>query len=366
MHKRMNNYMWIENDIFKEDLNQLMTCDYIPWNKLRNKTVLVTGATGLIGYNLISGLVYANINKKLNIHILALVRDIDKAKEKFTEEIWDSDTISFVSGTVESLPNIQEKVDYIIHGACPTASAYFIERPVETIKTSVLGTNNMLELAKSNNVEGFVYLSSMEVYGAPKTEDLLSEEDLGYLNPLNVRNCYPESKRMSESLIASYASEYGIRSMSIRLAQTFGPGVEYGDKRVFAEFARCAMEKKDIVLLTDGKSKRCYLYTMDAVSAILTVLLKGEAGQAYNAANPETYCSVKEMAEMVAKEIGNGEIKVIISKNEEDGKKFPPFHFYKLNIVKCKQIGWMPCRRLQDMYRRMIGSYGKDFTADEC
>ena len=171
---------------------------------------------------------------------------------------------------------------------------------------------------------------------------------------------------MSESLVASYAREYGIRSMSIRLAQTFGPGVEYGDKRVFAEFARCAMEKKDIVLLTDGKSKRCYLYTMDAVSAILTVLLKGEAGQAYNAANPETYCSVKEMAEMVAKEIGNGEIKVVISQNEEDGKKFPPFHFYKLNIVKSKKIGWMPYRRLQDLYRRMVVSYGKDFTADEC
>ena len=105
---------------------------------------------------------------------------------------------------------------------------------------------------------------------------------------------------------------------------------------------------------------------MDAVSAILTVLLKGEAGQAYNAANPETYCSVKEMAEMVAKEIGNGEIKVVISQNEEDGKKFPPFHFYKLNIVKSKKIGWMPYRRLQDLYRRMVVSYGKDFTADEC
>lgn len=358
--------MWIQNKVFREDLDQLMTCDYIPWDKLCDKTVLVTGATGLIGYNLISGLVYANIHKKLNIHILALVRDIDKAKDKFAEQMKDSDSISFVLGTVENLPDIQEKIDYIIHGACPTASAYFIEHLVETIKTSVLGTNNMLELAKNNNVEGFIYLSSMEVYGSPKNEDLLSEEDLGYLNPLNVRNCYPESKRMSESLVASYAREYGIRSMSIRLAQTFGPGVEYGDKRVFAEFARCAMEKKDIVLLTDGKSKRCYLYTMDAVSAILTVLLKGEAGQAYNAANPETYCSVKEMAEMVAKEIGNGEIKVVISQNEEDGKKFPPFHFYKLNIVKSKKIGWMPYRRLQDLYRRMVVSYGKDFTADEC
>lgn len=357
--------MWIENDIFKEDLNQLMSCDYIPWNKLCNKTVLVTGATGLIGYNLVCGLAYANLSKNLNVQIYCLVRNSEKAKEKF-QKILSYDFLHFVEGSVEQLPIIENQIDYIIHGASPTASKYFVEKPVETIKTAVCGTMNMLELAKNKKVEGFVYLSSMEVYGAPKTEDKLTEKDLGYMDPLSIRNCYPESKRLCEALCAAYASENNIPAMSVRLAQTFGVGVDRNDERVFAEFARCAIEKKDIVLLTDGSSKRCYLYTMDAVSAILTVLLKGEAGQAYNAANPETYCSVKEMAEMVAKEIGNGEIKVIISKNEENCKKFSPPHFYNLDIDKCKQIGWMPCRRLQDLYRRMIESYGKDFTTDEC
>jgi len=360
MRKRMSSYieeskMWTQNVIFKEDLEQLMSCEYIPWEKLQDKTVLVTGATGLIGYNLISGLVYANLVKKLNIHILALVRDIDQAKEKFAGQIQDCALLSFVSGTIEDLPNISDKVDYIIHGAGPTASAYFIEHPVETVKTAVVGTINMLELAKKDKVQGFVYLSTMEVYGSPKTEDLLSEEDLGYLNPLNIRNCYPESKRECEALCAAYASEYHVPAMSIRLAQTFGAGVNKDDSRVFAEFARCVVEKRDIVLLTDGGSKRCYLYTMDAVSAILTVLLKGESGQAYNAGNPETYCSVRKMAHMVAKNFGENKIQVKMSENKENSKKFPSPHFYNLGIDRIGKLGWKPSKNLIEMYQRMIG-----------
>lgn len=348
--------MWLENKIFKEDLDHLMTCDYIPWDKLQDKTILVTGATGLIGFNLVSGLIYANMQKELNMHIIALVRDIDKAKEKYAEQLQDSNSLSFVSGTVEELPNIQDKLDYIIHGASPTASAYFVEHPVETIKTAVVGTINMLELAKINHVQGFVYLSSMEVYGSPKTEDLLSEEDLGYLNPLNVRNCYPESKRQCEALCAAYASEYSVRAMSIRLAQTIGLGIDKKEKRVFAEFARCVRNKHDIVLMTDGGSKHSYLYTMDAVGAILTVLLKGKNGSTYNAGNPETYCSIREMADMVARELGENSISVHISENKIDCKKYPPAHYYNLGIEKISELGWKPLENLLEMYKRMINT----------
>lgn len=346
--------MWLNDTLFKKDLDYLISLDYIPWEKLRGQTVMVTGATGLIGYNLVSGLIYADIRKKLDLKIIALVRDIDKAEKKYAEQLQDSKALTFVSGEVEQLPDVQDKVDFIVHGACPTASAYFIEHPVETIKTAIVGTMNMLELARRNEVLGFVYLSSMEVYGAPKTEDVLSEEDLGYLNPLNIRNCYPESKRQCEALYAAYASEYSVPAMSIRLAQTFGSGVNKYDSRVFAEFARCAMERKDIVLLTDGSSKRCYLYTMDAVSAILTVLLKGETGQAYNAANPETYCSVKEMAQMVVHDLASDEITVNFSENIEGSKKFPPPHFYNLDITAISLLGWKPIWGLRDMYLRMM------------
>ncbi len=345
--------MWLNDTLFKEDLDYLVSLDYIPWEKLRGQTVMITGATGLIGYNLVSGLIYANIKKKLNLKIIALIRDIDKAEKKFAEQLQDCETLTFMSGEVEHLPDIQNKVDFIVHCACPTASVYFIEHPVETIKTAVEGTINILDLAKEKKVKGVAYLSSMEVYGSPRTENVLTEDDLGYMNPLLVRNCYSESKRQCEAMCAAYASEYGIHVMSIRLAQTFGLGVEKGDSRVFAEFARCAIEKKDIVLLTEGSSKRCYLYTIDAVSAILTVLLKGEPGQAYNAANPETYCSVKEMAEIVARTIGKTKIKVEISEDKEKSKKFSPPHFYNLGIERIMELGWSPSRNLIEMYQRI-------------
>lgn len=347
--------MWLNNEILKEDLENLLRLDYIEWDKLRGKTIFITGATGLIGFNLISGLVYADMKKNLDLKILALVRDYGKAVEKYSEHLQDSKCLEFLVGDVVNLPEIEKNVDYIIHAASPTASSFFIEKPVETIKTAVIGTTNILDLAKKMNVKGVIYTSSMEIYGSPKTEDALSEEDLGYMNPLLVRNCYPESKRQCEALCAAYASEYHVPAMSVRLAQTFGVGIEKNDNRVFAEFARCAMEEKDIVLLTDGSSKRCYLYTMDAVSAILAVLLSGEPGTAYNAANPETYCSVKEMAEIVANTIGKTKIKVEIAEDKEKSKKFPPPHFYNLGIERIMELGWRPSRNLIEMYQRMIG-----------
>lgn len=346
--------MWLEDIIFKQDLDYLVSLEYIPWKKLQGSTILITGATGLIGYNLVSGLIYADIRKKLDLKIIALVRNLDKAKEKFSEQLRDSNSLEFIVGEVENLPEVRQSIDYIVHAASPTASLFFVENPVETIKTAVIGTIHVLELAKKMNVKGIVYLSSMEIYGAPKTEDVLSETDLGYMNPLLVRNCYPESKRQCEALCAAYASEYNVPAMSVRLAQTFGSGVDKKDKRAFAEFARCAMEKKDILLLTDGRSKRCYLYTMDAVSAILTVLLKGEAGQAYNAANPETYCSVKEMAEMVAQTFGENRIKVKVSDNKEGSKKFPPPHFYNLGVEQISALEWKASKQLLEMYHILL------------
>jgi len=349
--------MWLSNEIFREDLEHLISLDFIEWDKFRGKTIFITGATGVIGFNLISGLVYADMKKALGLKILAFVRSTDKAKRKYAEHLKDSGSLEFLEGDVINLPEIEGKIDYIIHAASPTASNFFIENPVETIKTAVIGTDNILDLARKKKVQGVVYTSSMEVYGAPKTEDVLFEEDLGYMNPLLVRNCYPESKRQCEALCAAYASEYHVPAMIVRLAQTFGAGIEESDSRVFAEFARCAAQNKDIVLLTDGSSKRCYLYTMDAVSAICSILLCGSPGTAYNAANPHTYCSVLDMAGVVAEQIADGRIKVKLSENKEKSKKFPPPHFYHLAIDRITSLGWQPHRGLIEMYHRMMGAY---------
>ena len=347
--------MWLENRIFEEDLQYINSVDFVDWSKLENKTVLITGATGLIGYYFTSALLYRNLKFNSNINVIALVRDIDKAYSMFSEQMRVDCGISFVVGEIENLPDIEEDIDYIVHGASPTASNFFVEQPVETIKIAVKGTINMLELAKDKKVKGFAYLSSMEVYGAPHTEDLISEVYGTTVYTMSVRSCYPEAKRMCESLCASYASEYGVPANVIRLAQTFGPGVPVNDNRVFAEFARCALQNKDIVLQTAGTSKRCYLYNADAVTAILSVLLCNKYSEAFNAANSKTYCSIVEMANMVAKELGEVKIKVRVPTDGKHEQKFSPPHLLKLDSSKLEAMGWKATRNLKEMYERMIG-----------
>jgi len=349
--------MWTETPVFREDLERLCTCEFIPWEKLIGKTVLVTGATGLIGYTLTSALLYYNMVHNAGMKVLALVRDRERAQEKFRGQLADQCSLKFVVGDITNLPEIDGNVDYIIHGASPTASAYFVEKPVETIMTAVLGTRNLLEVAKVKQVSGFVYLSSMEVYGAPQTDNLISETYPTAVDTMSVRSSYPQAKLLCENLCASYCGEYGVPAKVVRLAQTFGPGVAADDQRVFAQFARAVMNKEDIVLQTSGESKHAYLYTADAASAILKILAQGSVREIYNAANLETYCSIFEMAQIVIKELRNGTIHVFTQSDEKKKSTFPPRHCLRLNPEKLCELGWQPTVGLPDMYRRMLACF---------
>lgn len=351
--------MWTEDSIFKSDLERILNNSVIDWNRFDTKNIYVTGGTGLIGYTLVSALAYAAIKRQLNIGIYLLVRDTNRAKNTFASIMNEYSNIHFVLGSVETPTDAGVHIDYIIHGAAPTASSFFVENPVETIKASVLGTMNLLEMAKKNEVSGMCYMSTMEVYGSPSTETPLTEKDLGYIDSMFVRNSYPESKKLCENMCASYASEYGVRAMAIRLAQTFGPGVKKDDGRVFADFARKVVANEDIVMYTAGTSKRCYLYTMDAAAAILTVLLNGEAGNAYNAGNSDTYCSIIEMARMIAKDVAGDRIKVVQELNSDIAKKFAPPHFYNLDTQKLQNLGWKPSKNLKEMYEVLCEEFRK-------
>ncbi len=329
--------MWTEDPVFRRDLEKIASAQFIPWEELRGKTVLVTGATGLIGYTLVSGLIYANRKKGLGLTVLALVRDEGRAKKRFEEMLSDPDELRLVVGTVEELPDIAEPIDYIVHGASQTASKAMVQSPAETIKTAVFGTMELLELAKDKGVKGMVYLSSMEVYGHPAKGHKVTEEDIGTLAPMNIRNSYPIGKLQSESLCCAYAAEYGVPAKIIRLTQTFGPGVNYNDTRVFAEFGRCVREGRDIVLRTKGETERSYLYTADAVTAILTVLLRGTPGQAYNAADESTYCSIAQMAELVAKQ-GGIHVRYEIGNTGNNG--YPDTIYMDMDTAKLRALGW--------------------------
>lgn len=347
-----------DNPIFQEDLETILKDESVPWKQLRNKTVFITGATGLIGYTLTCALLQYNLSRSGNILVVALTRDRKKAEEKFSDWFPDAGKwLYFLEGSVENLPEIPGTVDYIVHCACPTGSSYFLEHPVETIEAIYEGTKKTLELAREKHALGMVFLSSMEVYGEIKIRDKLREDDLGYIDILSPRSSYPEGKRLAENLCCAFAKEYGVPVTITRLAQTFGPGVDWNDGRVFAYMARCALNGQDICLNTDGSKENMYLYTMDAVSAMILLLVKGERGEAYNAANKTSYCSVRDMARLVAESLGRDEISVELNVGQAKSQQYRPAGYLRLDTSKLEQLGWRPTISLENMYIRMAGTF---------
>lgn len=339
-------------EIIKEDIENLVSKDTsFPWSDLKDKTILITGGTGLIGSLLVQTLLFASEKYKLGIKVVVLVRDIEKAKNRLNYS--NENNLVFLVTDIESFSGYNGDVDYIIHAAYPTSSAFFMEHPVETIKTGILGTINMLDFAIKKQVKRFLFVSSMEIYGTINDERLLNENQLGYINLYSSRSCYPESKRMCENIVSCYTKEYSLNASCIRLAQTFGPGVPSDDRRVFAMMARCAINCEDIILNTTGQSKHPYLYNIEAVSAILTVLLKGTSNCCYNASNPDTYCSIYEMAELVANKIASGTISVKLDL-KDTSELYPPASYLNLDVTSINGLGWRANVNLEEMFIRMI------------
>ncbi len=311
--------------------------------EISGKRILVTGATGLIGKALIKTLLEGEAT------VYALVRDRQKALS-----LW-GDRVTLIESDVTEIPPENRNIDYVIHGAANTSSRMFVEKPAEVIRTNISGTLHMLEFARANPVKGFVFLSSAEVYGNPDGDVMTDEESGCNLDTMAVRSSYPESKRMCENLCAAYCAQFQVPVKVVRLAQTFGAGTDYRDQRVFAEFARCVIENRDIILRTAGETKRCYLSVKDAVRAILLVMIRGEISEAYNAANEETYCTIREMAEMVCRDCAGDKIRVRYDLSDKpDAYGYAPVMKMQLSSEKLRCLGWEPREGLKDMYQEMI------------
>lgn len=341
--------------ILREDIRYIADSKIIDWKKLDGSSVFITGGTGLIGSQIALSLAeYDELhNGKINIYILA--RNREKAEKIFENH---RQYVNIVIGDVREKIILNENIDYIIHGASITGSKEFVDYPVETIYTGLDGTKNVLEFAREKNVKGMVYLSSLEVYGVTDpAKKSIKEDEYGYIEQLLPRSSYSEGKRMAECLCVAYGSEYNVPVKIVRLAQTFGPGVSYGDNRVFAQFARCAIEGKNIVLKTKGETYRNYCYIRDAVLGIISVLLKGNVGEAYNIANKETGISICDMAHMVSEEIADNKIKVVFDIAEDLAKLgYGPTIKIALDTSKIEKLGWKAEVGLKEAFERMIES----------
>ena len=354
-----------QDAVLQEDLEQLLQDGMVPFELLKNKTVFVTGATGLLGSQIIKALLCSNRVLGTNTRIFALVRSEQKAGQVFGGLLSRGD-LQLVYGDVSKVPECAHDIDYVIHGASATSSRYFVTNPVETILTAVNGTANMLAFAKQKQAKGFLYLSSLEVYGTPSQDaGLIAESYSGYIDPLKVRSSYSEGKRMVECLCASYTAEYDVPVKIARLSQTFGAGVTYDDGRVFAEFARCALEKKDIVLHTKGQTVRSYCYTKDAVAAMLLILLKGEPGGAYNVTNMDTKISIAGMAQLVCDTFDKAGIQVTFDMPDDvESFGYNPEMVIALDSTKLASLGWKPTVGLKEMFTRLAASMKPDSAAE--
>lgn len=333
------------NEILKDDLKYIKEYD-LPYELLIGKTVLVTGATGLIGVSLVRSLLYMG-----DIKVIAFVRNENKAKSIYEQ----NSNLEIVIGDIINPIDIIETVDYIFHCASVTTSKIMVEQPVETLMTSIEGTKHILNLAKEKRCKSVVYVSSMEVYGAfDNLDHEVTEDDLGYIDPLKVRSNYPEAKRLCENMCIAYLQEYGIPVKIARLAQTFGAGILQNENRVFAQFARSVINNENIILHTKGLSEGNYCYTRDCMTGLLTILLKGKDGEAYNVSNPNSHTTIVDMAKMVAHKIAKGNIEVLFDIPETNTFGYAADTKMKLNSNKLQQLGWKPEIGLEEAYKRMI------------
>ena len=306
---------------------------------------LLTGATGLIGSALLRKLV-AEGNS-----VTCPIRNKEKARGLFDGEIYNK--VQWIELPLEKyLQDMDKHFDYIIHCASPTASKYFVSNPVETLSFNIATTTAIMEYAKNHSVKGVLFLSSLESYGTvTEGERLIDEDYQGYVNPLEVRSSYNIAKRTCECICHAYSQEYNVPVKVVRLTQIISSKVAEEDMRVYAQLARSAAREEDIILHTEGTSARQYLYIDDAVEALITVLLKGNSGEAYNVANEETYITIRSMAEFVQKHF-NPEHKVVIQKRDDMG--YAPVTKLRLSTKKLRDLGWSPRYGLFEMYEALI------------
>jgi UDP-glucuronate decarboxylase len=343
----------VTNIIVEQDMESISS---IFNHDCEGKTFLITGASGFLPFYMCQTLLFLNDHIFIKpCKLIAVVRNRENATAKFKDYIGRSD-LEFVVQDVCDPLKLENNIDYIIHAASQASPKYYGIDPVGTLSANVLGTINLLELARKNNITSFLYFSSGEVYGQTEKTPT-TEKDYGYSDPMDVRNCYLESKRMGENICVSYLKQYNIPIKIIRPFHTYGPGMLLDDGRVFADFVKNIVHGEDIILKSDGKAVRTFCYIADATKAFFTVLFKGVIGEAYNVSNDQCSVSIAALAELMVHLFADKNLKVIKTINDSVDYIPSKIQINYPDITKIRTLGWSPETGLENGFKKTVLSF---------
>ena len=344
------------NRITENDIKEIYNCKFIDWSVFKDCKFLITGSTGLIGSQIVNSLIYAAKENEYKIKLILPVRNLKKAKKYYKSVIKDG-YMKLYKYNINKKIRIKgiEKIDHVIHCANNTSSKYFTEKPIKNINEIINGTKNLLNYVKNKNIKSFIYLSSMEIYGQfqDTIEGGTKEENLGYINISDTRSSYSEGKRVAELICYSFFKEHNIPVKIVRLGQIIGANASINDKRIINYFASCIVNKKDIILNTNGEKIRSYCYITDVITGIFKIMTSGANGETYNIANKETL-SIKDITKNLCKKYN---INYKIQIDENINKIYHKVNWCILNTDKLEKLGWKANVDLNESFGRLISSF---------
>lgn len=341
------------NNYYSEDINNVCKLS-LPWDELRGKSIMLSGATGLIGSFFVDVISEKNITDGLNCTVYALVRNEEKAKARFSKFADDTHLV-FIPYDVKYplVTDTPEKIDYILHLASNTHPMLYATDPIGTITTNIIGLQNLLEFAAAHRCERFIFASSNEVYGENRGDAELFDEDYcGYINCNTLRAGYPESKRCGEALCQAYKSQKGLDVCVARLTRSYGPTMIMSDTKAVSQFIKKGVAGEDIVLKSEGTQYYSYTYTADAASGLLWILLAGESGEAYNIADISGDITLKDLASIIAEM--NGKKVVFELPDAVEAAGYSRATKARLDGSKIRALGWKPMYNIKTGIERTV------------
>lgn len=322
------------NSLYLQDVRAVGALE-LPWEQLRGRSILISGATGMIGSFLIDVL----MEKKLDLMIYALGRNEEKAKARFARW-WEDPCFVFVSCDINKGVTVRaETVDYVFHAASNTHPVAYATDPIGTITTNIIGTDNLLSFAAAHNTRRVLFASSVEVYGENRGDrEYFTEDYCGYIDCNTLRAGYPESKRAGEALCQAYIRQKGLDVVIPRLARTYGPTMLMSDTKALSQFLKKGIAGEDIVLKSAGTQLFSYTYVADAVSAVLYCLFYGQCGEAYNVADSGSDIMLRDLAGIIADCVGTKVVFDLPDATESAG--YSKATKAIMDSTKLRALGW--------------------------